>query len=144
MSLSTPVLASIVGAVVAGVISAIINIISLGAQYLINEKQQKNIVRREWERETTKNIRELKRSVLSFDPSSDSVSDDLDIIDSLVNDLEDQKEIIPDQHNSIEPKLTDVVLAHERKNSDDYYSSLIEYRTELLQAVQDVEGEFDS
>ena len=144
MSLSTPVLASIVGAVVAGVISAIINIISLGAQYLINEKQQKNIVRREWERETTKNIRELKRSILSFDPSSDSVSDDLDIIDSLVNGLEDQKEIIPDQHSSIEPKLTDVVLAHERKNLDDYYSSLIEYRTELLQAVQDVEEEFDS
>ncbi|MFC5278521.1 hypothetical protein ACFPM1_07095 [Halorubrum rubrum] len=140
--LSTAVVASIVGAVVAGIISAVINGMSLLAQYQINEKNQKNIVKRRWKRETIKTLRELERVVLNFDPS-DSPENDIEIIDNLVSEIEDQKGVIPDKFDNIESDLTEITLANERRGSDDYYDSMFEYRSELLQKVQDTLDNFN-
>jgi hypothetical protein len=130
--METPILAAVTGAVVGGIISGVINLLSLGIQYIMNERHQKNKVEREWVRDTHRLLNELKREVMRYDPSEDP--DNTDVIDSLIDDLEEQKGIMPDRIDTreLESTLSDVLLANTRRELEDYYDSMYEYRSEMI------------
>lgn len=136
MGISTPVLAAIIGSIVAGVISFVINITSLFGQYLINKRNRKWMNRFQWNRETISTVRELRRETLRMDLGGE----DFDILDNLVGEIESQRHSIPPQYqeSAIDSNLDRITLLHHNFDPQSDDSSLPEYRKSMINKTEDL------
>lgn len=118
MELSTPVFAAIVGSLVGGVSSLVINIVSVILQYRINNRNRRRIHREQWRRETISLIRELRREALRIDLSVDEPEEHT--FDELVNQIEDKTDRIPPQYQGsrLNSALSDIILQNSESDID--------------------------
>lgn len=135
MAISTPVLAAIIGSIVAGAISLIVNLASIGIQYWLNRKNQKQMEREQWRRETISVIKELRREALRMDLSA--TDSDLGIFDELVKEIEGRKDRTPPfyRNTSINSDLADIILYHREAQGDSDFS-LPNYRQKMIECTE--------
>lgn len=139
VDIPTAVAASVSGAVVAGVISAIVNAFSIRHQSRQNREHKQWMEQFQWRRETNAIIRQLRREALQMDIDSP----DMEIISELVEDLEIQVDLIPAEYNGtpLNTALNDIRLAYHDYETGD--GDVVEFRTEMIQATEIAEREID-
>lgn len=140
MDISTPVLAAIIGSIVAGVISLVVNIISLLGQYKINKINESRVKRLQWEREVVSLVKELRRESMRMNLDGE----DDEIVDSLIKDIESKKDQIPPKYNNLDVKnrledlsLTQHDFEHDSLTRPEYRSELIEKTEAALDYFED-------
>lgn len=138
-NIPTAVVASVSGAVVAGVISAIVNAFSIRHQSRKNREHKQWMDQFQWRRETNAIIRQLRREALQL-----AIDDpDIEIISELIEDLEIQVDLIPTEYsgNQINTALNDIRLAYHDYEND--HGDVVELRTEMIDATEKAEREID-
>lgn len=139
IAIPTAIVASVSGAVVAGVISALVNAFSLRRQSQQNRKHKEWIEQFQWRRETNAIVRQLRREVLQMDIDDP----DIEVISELIEDLEIQLDIIPQDYNGtqLDNALNDIRLAHHDYENGD--GDVVELRTEMLRSTETAEREIE-
>ena len=141
MDLSTPILAAIVGSVVAGVISFVVNLFSLYGQYLIMRKNNKIINVTQWENESFSLIRELQREAMRMEIDDEGVEE----LRPTIEDIQSQRYKIPDTYRgtNIEKILEEIEwwLQEYDQESEILVSKL---RGEILKSTEDFLEELES
>jgi len=130
MEISTPVLA----AIVAGVISLFINSVSLVAQYILNERHEKKMIRARWRRETISLIKELRREAHRINlPNSN-----IEPLEELIHEIERQRNAIPPkyQNSDIDNKLGSLILCQERYTDSIDGKSIPQYRHDIIEKAE--------
>ncbi|WP_248518015.1 hypothetical protein [Salinarchaeum laminariae] len=135
MSISTPILAAIIGSIVAGVTSLVINLISLFGQYKLTQRNKRWMTRFHWKRETISIVRELRREATGMDLDEY----DQETFDRLHSELEKQTHSIPQKYrgSDINSALDDITLCHTRFDPDSPDSSLPAHRQSLIEKSED-------
>lgn len=138
---STAVSASIIGAVVAGVISMIVNVLSLGGQYLLNRRHREWMEQFQWRRETTAVVRQLRREALRLDVKDS----DTDTIDQLIEDLESHLDSIPTVYSGtdVNSALDNIRIAYRDYNESDSPTAIVDLRTDLMAATESAERKLE-
>ena len=136
----TAVVASICGAVVAGVISAIINAYSLRHQFRQNQKHRLWMEKFQWLRETNTIVRQLRREALQMkidDP-------DIDVMDELIQDLKLQLDSLPTEYNGtqLDSALNDILIAYH--DYDDGKGNIVDLRTKMITATETAERNIEN
>lgn len=131
MAISTPILAAIIGSIVAGVISFVINLISLVGQYKLTQKNRRWMTQFQWKRETISIVRELRREAIRMDLSQY----DNETFDQIHSELEEQTHSIPQEYEETEinSALDDITLCHQRFDPSSRDSSLPSHRQSLIE-----------
>jgi hypothetical protein len=141
VDIPTAIAASIIGAVVAGMISGVVNLISLGIQYRLNRNHRQWMERFEWHRETNATVRQLRRHTLQLDMSDP----DLNAISELIKELEIQIDHIPDTYSgtALNTALNDIQLVYKNYEDSDDDTAIIDLRTKMLTATETAEAIID-
>lgn len=139
VDIPTAVAASVSGAVVAGVISAIVNAFSIRHQSRQNREHKQWMEQFQWRRETNAIVRQLRREALQMDIDDP----DIEVISELIEDLEIQVDLIPAEYRGtqLNSALDDIRLAYhdyENENGDE-----VKLRTEMINATEIAEREID-
>ena len=141
INIPTAIAASLIGAVVAGIISGVVNLVSLVIQYRLNRSHKQWVQEFQWRQETSAAARQLRRHTLQLNMSDP----DTDVINELIKDLEKQADRIPDTHRGTEISgaLDDIRLAHKRYQESDDNTAVVDLRTELIEATETTETKID-
>ena len=136
MEISIPILAAIVGSLVGGVSSLVINITSIAIQYKINNRNRRRINREQWRRETISLIRELHREALQLDLSVSEPENHT--FDELVEQIENKVDRSPPQYQDsrLNSAISDIILKHNGADIDSGRFSLPEYRQDMIDSAE--------
>lgn len=142
MGISTPVLAAIIGSLVAGVISFIVNVISLGGQYVLNKKNRREMKEFQWKRETTSILRELRREALRMDLNNG----DAGVVNNLIEEIESQIDLIPSKFKDSDTNsnLDDILLTYHDFDTETNDMTVVDYRSELIEKTEDALESFEN
>ena len=141
MDISTPILAAIVGSIVAGVISFCVNIISLAGQYILNEKHHKRTIRFQWRRETISLIKELRREALRMELSQGGIKP----LEGIINEIETQHSDIPQEYvgSDVSNRIDSIALVHQEYLRSPTEVSIPEYRRDIIQNAEKALDSFE-
>lgn len=133
------ILAAIIGSIVAGVISVIVNILSLLGQHKLNQRNRRLINEDQWRRDTVSIVRELRREAMNMD--LDGGDDEL--IQNLVGDIKSHLDRTPEKftNSPTEDGLTKLRLANRDFESGNI--NRIELRQEIISKSEEVLDEFE-
>lgn len=141
MDIPTAILAAVIGSIVAGVISIIVNLSSLALQFRFTILNNERTRRMQWRTESSTLAKELKREALRMELSEEGIEE----IRPTIDDLRKQRAKIPQKHkdSEIESKLDELewYLNKYDQEQDMLVSSL---RDHLIEVSDNIQKELES
>lgn len=136
-------LAAVVGSVVAGAISFIVNLFSLGAQYKLNEWNRKSIQRDQWRRDIKSTVNEFRREALRMSGRPEDL--EFSVFENLIDEIEKSKDKTPPRYQTdrLDSVLSNLILHHRDYDPSSNGSQLAQYRAQMIEDTEVILRELD-
>lgn len=140
MDIPTPILAAIIGSIVAGIISFIVNVISLAGQYMLTKHNQDRIREIQWETQSISLTKELRREATRMQLDAEGVEE----LRPTLEDLQSQRDELPEKYQGtkVENSLQEMEWWYQ-KYKDESNMLVSELRGKLLENTEVLIDELD-